>query len=112
MPNLTDLSPITGSGAGGISSGGGGGGGIALTDVDTNRRVEYRTLVLANIVGGNISLALSPASATKTELSLIEGQPAEYGVDFLVAGNTLTFLAPLTGDLAVGDKIKVVYFTT
>jgi len=115
MGTLTDVSGVTGSGAGGISSGGGGGGGITLGDVDTNRRVEYRTLVLADITGQGITLSLPPATASKTELYVIEGQPAEYGVtgDFTVAGTALSWAGlGLDGILAVGDKLKVVYFTT
>lgn len=113
MGTLTDVSGVTGSGAGGISGGGGGGGGISLSDVDTNRRVEYRTLILADITGQGITLTNSPATASKTELSVIEGQPGEYGVDFTVAGNALSWAAlGLDGILAVGDKLKVVYFTT
>jgi hypothetical protein len=114
MGVLTDVSGVTGSGAGGISSGGGGGGGgITLGDVDTNRRVEYRTLILADISGQGITLSNSPATATKTELYVMEGQPAEYTADFSVVGNALSWAGGgLDGILAVGDKLKVVYFTT
>lgn len=111
---IEDLSGIGGTGASGIIGGGGGGGGATLGDVANAYTVRYITLSLADIVAGFATLPEAPESPVKTKVEVIEGLPADYGVDYTVDTGLQQVqwaglgLAPF---LAAGDKLRITYFS-
>jgi hypothetical protein len=111
---LDDLSGVGGSGSSGITEGGGGGaGGATLSEVSDAFNVEFVTLSIADITNKYTVVTNIPAAANKTKLEVIEGQPADLGVDYVV--NTAlkqvgwSGLA-LDGILVAGDKLRITYF--
>ena len=91
-------------GPGGIpsySSSGGGGG---------NFKVEYRTLTAGEITAKSITLAETPAVAAETALDIVTGNAQEYGTDFTVAANVLSWNGlALDGVLIAGNQLRVMY---
>lgn len=82
-----------------IGAGGGSGGGY----------LNYiYTLTPTDVSNGFVALPLAPATPAETVL-FYEGAPTQtYGIDFTVAGTTLTFTG-LLPDIASGESITVLY---
>jgi hypothetical protein len=110
---VSGLGGLTGTGSSGIQDGGLGGGGIGLGDVSDAFNVEFKTITLTDVLNQFAIVTNIPASAVKTKVEVVEGQPADYGIDYIVdpvlkkidwAG------LGLDGILAAGDKLRITYF--
>lgn len=107
-----DLSGVGGTGSSGIQSGSGGGG-ISLSDVANAFNVEFVTLSLTDIINGYAVATNVPDSATKLKLEIVEGQPADLGIDYTVNTALKQIIwsgLGLDGIIAAGDKIRITYF--
>lgn len=72
----------------------------------------YRyTLLAGDIASGNLTIDNTPLTATKTRLVVIGGGgDQDYGVDFTVSGNILSWSGlGLDGLLEINDKVIVIY---
>jgi hypothetical protein len=111
--SASDLSGVGGTGSSGIQSGVGGGG-ATLGDVANAFRVEFITLSLTDILNQYANITDPPESAVKTKIEIIEGLPADYGIDYTV-DTVLQRLnwagLGLDGILTAGDKIRITYFS-
>lgn len=86
------------------STGGGGGGGTPT--------VEYRTIDSGEAAAKSLTLSGTPAVSASTLLDPIGGGAQEYGVDYAVVGNILSWASlGLDGILTTGDKLRIVYWT-
>lgn len=100
--SLIDLRPRKGNASGSTD----------MNLVESGYRVEEYVLSAADITNGYKDLARTPTTTNKTKLAVINGLGEyDYGIDYNVIGNRLTWLAPLIPILEAGDTIKVTYFT-
>lgn len=109
---IGDLSGVGGSGSSGIQSGSAGGG-ISLGDVAAAFNVEFVTISLTDILNKYALVTNIPDSANKTKVEIIEGQPADLGIDYTVntALKQINWSGlGLDGIIAAGDKIRITYF--
>lgn len=72
--------------AGLIPTTNGGGGGTTFTN-----NVEYVTLTNTDITNKSITLSNAPLNASHVLLTVIDGVPQQYGVDYTVTGTTLSW---------------------
>lgn len=110
-----DVSGFGGTGGGGAP----GPPGPAGLDGSALERVEYRTISGVEDAAKALTLAASPATATRVRVDVVEGSGSEeYAVDFTVAGNVLSWgglgldvaAAPVGVGIIATDKIRVMYF--
>lgn len=105
MP-VNDVSGVYGSGGGGVSSSG-------IDDVHARWRVEYKTLLVADLINKYVTIAAEPKDAAKLKLEVLGGPAADIGVDFTVnaASKQVSWNAlSLDGQLVVGEKLRITYF--
>lgn len=68
------------------------------------------TLSAQNILDKSITLADAPTTPNLTYVFVINGAPGEYGVDFTIVGNLLSWSGlGFDGVFLAGDKILVVH---
>ena len=78
--------------------------------IDLSFFVDIFILTSAQIANKQVTLTTSPSDATKTILDGIGGVPQDYGIDFTVVGNVLSWNGlGLETILQVGEKIRVTY---
>jgi hypothetical protein len=76
-----------------------------------NYLVEQHLLDAGDIAAKSVTLSAAPTIANFVLLQVDGGAPAFYGLDFTVAGNTLSWNSlRLDGLLAVSDRIQVIYY--
>ena len=74
--------------------------------------VQYFTLSNAQEVAKEVQLAATPAVGSKVRLDLLGGTAQEFGVDFNVVGDKVTWTGlTLDGILLEGDRLRVVYLS-
>lgn len=74
--------------------------------------VEYRTLTAGEATAESLALASTPADASKVIVDAIGGAAQHFGVDFTVAGNSLSWNGlGLDGILEAGDVLRIQYIT-
>jgi hypothetical protein len=73
---------------------------------------EYRTITVGEAAAMQLTLANTPNDPTKVMLDFIGGTSQEYGVDYSVTGNVLTWNGyALQSVLDTGDRIRILYWT-
>lgn len=84
---------------------------LASRTYDANYKTEKFTLLVADITNKQVTLAVSPITPSKTRLVITDGGiEQDYGTDFTVSGNILSWNSLGFESLAeAGDKILVVY---
>jgi hypothetical protein len=82
----------------------------AITPVPGTRNVEYYTLTAPQAAAEQITLGGTPDTASKVILDVIGGTSQEFGVDYTVSGDVLSWSGlGLDGVLVDGDKLRVIY---
>ena len=78
--------------------------------IGSEYKVDKRTLSALEISNKSITLDEIPTDTTDARMVVIGGIEQEYGIDFTIAGDVLSWNGlGLDGLLAVGDKIVVIY---
>jgi len=82
----------------------------------TERYTDYVVVTATISSAKQVSLTAAPISASATALDVIGGVPQEYGVDFAVSGNILTWNVSnanvtegMTDVVESGDRFRVIY---
>lgn len=74
--------------------------------------VEYRTITLDEDAAKALTLGNVPATVSKVIVDVIGGSAQEFGLDFTVVGNVLTWSGyALDGVIATGDRLRIQYWT-
>lgn len=83
----------------------------ALDALSLNDYKVYKyTLQNADIVSKSLTINATPQTATKTRFVVIGGPEHDYGIDFTVSTNQLSWNSlGLDGILATNDKVIVIY---
>lgn len=85
-------------------------GGSTAADVDSGYIVEPRTITAAEALAKEVTLGNTPPSPNKVTLDIVSGVPQEYGTDYLVTGDKLSWNGlGLDVTLSEGDKIRIIY---
>lgn len=88
----------------------GGSGGSDPTTIADKYIVEPRTLTALEAANKEITLDNTPPDPTKVTLDIVSGTSQEYGTDYTVAGDVLSWDGlGLDVTLHEGDKIRVIY---
>lgn len=75
-------------------------------------KIEYFTLSSGDIAAKQITLSNFPGTPALVSLDQIEGSAQQFGIDFTVSGNILSWNGlALQGTLVAGDKLRVHYWT-
>lgn len=78
--------------------------------VSGDLRTEKITLSGTNITNKFVTLAETPLTPALTRLIVIGGIEQQYGIDFSVSGNQLSWaILALDGVLETGDNIVIIY---
>ena len=86
---------------------GGSGGGGSVPD---GYIVEHRDLTMAEATNKELTLANTPPDGTKVSLDIVSGVPQQYGTDYTVTGDTLSWNGlGLDVTLEEGDKVRIIY---
>lgn len=74
----------------------------------TSYYVNKYTLTNTDITNKYVVLSGAPTTANKTVLDVIDGDSQDYGVDYIVTGNILSWAGlGLDSVLAAGDKLQI-----
>lgn len=75
-------------------------------------QVEYRTLTAQEELDKQLTLSTTPSEPERTLLDILDGGgPANYGNQFQVSGDVLTWAGgDLDGLLSEGDQVRIVYY--
>ena len=72
---------------------------------------EYFTINNTQLTNKEINLSNTPSNPLDVVLDVVGGSPQEYGVDYQVTGNVLSWNGlGLDGQVALGSKLRVIYF--
>ncbi len=75
-------------------------------------QVEFRTITSPEESAEQLTLANTPGDANKVIMIHLGGSAQEYGIDYSVSGNTLSWVGlGLSGFLTAGDQILLIYWS-
>jgi hypothetical protein len=71
---------------------------------------ETRALTSLEVTAKSLTLAQSPTYPNETSISIAQGGPQAYGLDFTVAGTTLSWTGlGMDGLVLAGDELVITY---
>jgi len=85
---------------------------ITNTGSGSSEVVEYRTISSGEAAAKSLTLSSTPMTAANVLLDIISGCSQEYGADFTVSVDVLSWSGlALDGILAAGDILRIAYFS-
>jgi hypothetical protein len=83
---------------------------ISATGSSVTDNLEYRELTALEISNKSLTLLNTPLAASLVAVDAIGGGAQDYGIDFTVTGNILSWNGlALDGLLEAGDKLRIKY---
>lgn len=77
----------------------------------TSPVVEYRSLTASEALNESLELSYLPTDPNLVQLDAIGGTAQEYGFDYQVVSQTLSWAGlDLSGELVEGSKVRISYF--
>lgn len=84
----------------------------SVTPASGSRVVEYRTVTASENSNHELTLNNVPSVPTNVLVDVLDGSTQEYGVDFTVSSNNVSWLGlGMDNDVTTGTKIRFVYET-